>query len=100
MLVFFVLALTLTREVAAYAAGERAVGPTIDSLLTGLGLILLITFVLRALLDAGGLFTSQTAERFLVVPLLTFALTPYLLVVAWYCRREVANIRRQVRLQV
>jgi hypothetical protein len=101
VLVFVVLVLTLTREVAPYTpGGEPVVGRTTDRLLTCLGLILLVTFLLRALLDPGDLFTGTTAERVLVVPVLTLALIPYLLAVAWYCRREVANIRRRVRLQV
>jgi hypothetical protein len=99
VLVFVAVALTLTREVAPYAGGAPAVRP-INGLLTVLGFILLITFVLRASLDPGDLLTRETAERFLVVPVLTLALTSYLLGVAWYCRREVANIRRRVGVQV
>lgn len=98
VLVFVVFVLTLTREVAPYTAEARAVRP-IDGLLIGLGLILLVTFVVRASLDPGDLFTRQTAERFLVVPVLTFALIPYLFAVGWYCRWEVASIRRRIGLQ-
>jgi hypothetical protein len=40
--------------------------------------------------------TSQRPRLsgFVVVPVLTLALTPYLFAVAWYCRREVESVRR------
>jgi hypothetical protein len=94
--VFLVLVLTLGRAAAPYAAGTQPrLGKTIDQALTGIGLLLLAAFALIAIFDPNGLFTRDTAERFLVVPILTVALIPYLLAVAWYCRREVASLRRQ-----
>jgi hypothetical protein len=101
VLVFLVLVLTLTREVVPYTAGAQpAMGTAIDGLLTWLGLVLLVAFIVRAMLNPGDLFARATVERFLVVPVLTLALIPYLLAVAWYSRREVANIRSRFRLQV
>jgi hypothetical protein len=64
--------------------------------LFGLGLVLLGAFVVRAILDPGGLFTEDTAERLLIVPILTLVLTPYLFAVAWYSRREMARLREQL----
>ena len=101
MLVFLVLVLTLGR---AFASGS-SIAPstssrTMNRALTGIGVLLLTTFVLRAIFEPGELFTRDTVERFLVVPVLTVGLIPYLLGVAWYCRREVANIRRSLGLSL
>jgi hypothetical protein len=101
VLVFLVLVLTLGR---AFASGS-SIAPstsskTIDRALTGIGVLLLTTFVLRAIFEPGELVTRDTVERFLVVPVLTVGLIPYLLAVAWYCRREVANLRRRLGLSL
>ena len=48
-----------------------------------IGLFLLVTFAVRGIFNPGDLFTRETGERFLIVPVLTIALTPYLLAVAW-----------------
>jgi hypothetical protein len=100
-LVFFVLVLTLGR---AFASDTTVAPPTssrtLDRALTGIGLLLLTTFVLRAIFEPGELLTRDTVERFLVVPVFTVALIPYLLGVAWYCRREVANVRRRLGLSL
>lgn len=97
VLVFLVLAFTVGRAAATYTAGTQpTVSKTSDGALTGIGLFLLVTFALRVIFDPGGLVTRETAERFFVVPVLTIAVAPYLVAVAWYCRREVATVRRRL----
>jgi hypothetical protein len=95
VLVFVVTVLTLGREVApAVPNGDQSLR-LMDRGLTVIGLYLLVAFGVRATLAPGALFTQETAERFLVAPVLTVALLPYLLGVAWYCRREVERVRRR-----
>jgi hypothetical protein len=101
VLVLFVLVFTVGRAAAPFVSGAQpSVSKTIDGALTGIGLLLLAMFAFRAIFDPGGLFTRETAERFFVVPILTIALVPYLLALAWYCRREVAHLRRRQFVQV
>jgi hypothetical protein len=101
VLVFLLLVLTLWQAMVASTASARLTASrTVDRALTGIGLLLLTTFALRAIFDPGGLFTRETGERFLIVPILTVALIPYLLAVAWYSRREVAKVRRRLGVQV
>jgi hypothetical protein len=98
--VFVVLVLTLGAAVSEAAGEDPTAGRVMNRGLIGLGLFVLLTFAARAALDSGELFTRETGEHFLVVPVLTLALTPYLFGVAWYCRREVANVRRRLGLQL
>ena len=51
--------------------------------------------LVRVSTDLGGFLTRENAEDFLVGPALTLALVPLLYAVAWYSRRELANLRRQ-----
>lgn len=86
----------------------RAIGPTrgvdaqtlrfIDGLLVSVGLVYLVYFAVRALGDLGALFTRDNAEGFLVGPVLTIALLPFLYGVAWLSRREQAGSRRSMRV--
>jgi len=64
--------------------------------LVALGMFLLATFLVRALSDIDGFLSRETAERFLVVPVLTLTFIPFLYAVAWYCQRELANLRREL----
>jgi hypothetical protein len=93
--VFLVGSLTLGAALSVTADMDPAAGRVMNRGLIAIGVFLLVAFALRALFDPGDLFTRETTERFLIVPVLTLALAPYLLVVAWYCRREMAVLRRQ-----
>jgi len=93
-------ALTLGAAVSDTAHVDPATGRFMNRALILIGLFLLVTFAVRAMFSPGDLFTRETAVRFLVVPVLTMALIPYLLAVVWYSRREMANMRRRIGLQV
>jgi hypothetical protein len=69
----------------------------IDGVLVALGLFLLGSFVISALFDLDRLLTREMAERFFMVPALTLTFIPFLYAVAWYCRRELENLRRHFR---
>jgi hypothetical protein len=96
VLLFLIAVFTMGRAAAPLVPNSNQTVRIMDRALGVIGLYLLVTFAVRAAFDPGGLFTQQTAERFFVVPILTLALVPYLLAVAWYCRREVESVRRQV----
>lgn len=87
----------------------RAIGPAIrgvdertlrfvDAVLVSIGLVYLVYFVVRALGDLGALFTRDNAEEFLVGPVLTIALLPFLYGVAWLSRREQVGPRKSMRV--
>ena len=58
----------------------------------------LLYFVVQALGDLGTFFTRDNAEDFLVGPVLTITLLPFLYGVAWLSRREQVGPRRSVRV--
>jgi hypothetical protein len=62
------------------------------------GTFYFVYFLVRVFADLGGFSTRENAEDFLVGPLLTVALIPFLYAVAWYSRRELANLRKQFSL--
>ena len=74
---------------------EPIVRKVIDGVLIAIGLFFLGYFAVRAISDLDGFLTRENAERFLVVPALTVAFTPFLYLVAWYSQRELANIRKR-----
>lgn len=96
VLVFLVLAFTGMQVVVQHdpkiAAPTRSV---IDRALLGIGVFLLLSSVVGASSDLDGFFSRETAEDFLVVPVLTVALIPFLYAVAWYPRRELEAIRKR-----
>jgi hypothetical protein len=95
-LVFVALVLTMWSEVpAGFQGTDPRISIVVGRALVVLGLLALATFGLRAILDPGHLFTVDTAERFLIVPVFTLALTPYLFAVAWYFRREESRLRQR-----
>lgn len=95
-LVFVALVLTVLSAVPPGSLNaDPSVSVAVDRALVGLGLLVFTMFVLRAILDPGTFFKEDTAERLLIVPILTLALTPYLFAVAWYCRREMARLRQR-----
>lgn len=98
VLVFLVIAFTGMQVVAQYDSKIDALTrKVIDRVLIGIGVFLLLSFVVGALSDHDDFFSRETAEDFLVVPVLTVALIPFLYLVAWYSRRELAAIREKLR---
>jgi uncharacterized membrane protein len=87
----------------------RAIGPTmrgvdertlrfIDGVLASIGVVYLVYFVVRALGDLEALLTRDNAEEFLVGPVLTITLLPFLYGVAWLSRRERVGARKSIRV--
>ncbi len=66
----------------------------VDRVLTIVGLVYLAHVVVRLATD-DSLFTRVRAEEFLVGPVLTIALIPFLYAVAWRSRRELEQLRAQ-----
>ena len=69
----------------------------INGMLMLVGLIYLAYFLVRSLGDLNGLVTREHAEEFLVGPVLTLALIPFLCGVAWVSMREQENLRSRFR---
>ncbi len=69
-----------------------------DEVVVAIGWLVLLSVLLRIGLGPGGLITRDALERLLVVPALTIAFIPFLLLNAWYSRREVENVRRRFAL--
>jgi len=67
----------------------------IDFVLMAIGAGLIIYAVESAATDPDGLFSRDHAERFLVGPVMTIALMPLLIAIAWWCRREQQNLCRR-----
>jgi hypothetical protein len=98
VVVCVVLAFVGMQVVAAHDPKiEPIVRKVIDGVLIAIGLFFLGYFAVRAISDLDGFLTRENAERFLVVPALTVAFTPFLYLVAWYSQRELANIRKRFR---
>jgi hypothetical protein len=77
---------------------EPAVRKFIEIVIGAVGTFYFLYFLVRVFTDLGGFWTRENAEDFLVGPVLTFALIPFLYAVAWYSRRELASLRKQFSL--
>jgi hypothetical protein len=69
----------------------------IEGLLVAVGLFYLAYFFIRVFTDLDEFLTRKNAENFLVAPVLTVALIPFLYLVAWLSRREQENLRKRWR---
>jgi hypothetical protein len=87
----------MLQVVATSDPKTQSIVPFINGVLVALGLFLFVSFTVKALTDIDGFLTRDTAERFLVVPAMTFASIPLLYLVALYSRREQERIRRRLR---
>jgi hypothetical protein len=65
----------------------------IDRVLIAVGLLYLSYFAIRLVTDVDGFLTRKNLEDFLVPPLLTVTLVPFLLGAAWISRREQESLR-------
>ncbi len=74
-----------------------AVRKVIDGVLVAVGVVYLGYFVISVLGDLDGFLTRQNAEDFLVGPVLTLALIPFLYSAAWWSRREHKNLHKRFR---
>jgi len=77
-------------------SADRRVQKVIERGLVAVGLLYLGYFAVRGLGDLmdGGV-SRERVEEFLVGPALTTALIPFLYAIAWWSRRERANLRRR-----
>jgi hypothetical protein len=87
----------------AVLAGDPSVGDAltrkfVENVLVVIGLFYFGYFLIRVFSDFGGFLTRDHAEEFLVGPVLTIALIPFLYAVAWCSQRELANLRKQFSL--
>lgn len=80
------------------APAEPAARKLIEVVIGAVGTFYFLYFLVRVFTDLGGFWTRENAEDFLVGPVLTLALIPFLYAVAWYSRRELANLRKQFSL--
>ena len=95
-LVGIAILFTGVQVVAEHDPKTPAIARTfINGVLVAVGLIWFGYFALRLATDVSGFFTREHAEDFLVPPLLTLALVPFLLGAAWLSRREQENLRRR-----
>jgi Protein of unknown function (DUF2511) len=87
----------------------RAIAPTtrgidkrtlnvIDAGLAIIGLVYILYFVVRVLGDLDAFLTRENAEGFLVGPVLTIALVPFLYGAAWLSRREQVGPTKSMRV--
>jgi hypothetical protein len=67
----------------------------IDGVLIAIGGVYLGYFAMSVAADLGGFLTRENVEDFVVPPLLTVALVPFLLGAAWLSRREQENLRKR-----
>lgn len=64
----------------------------VNVVLGAIGAGLMLYVAARALGDWRGFWTRENAEDFLVAPVLTLALVPFLCLVAWESKRELQNL--------
>ncbi len=95
LLVPLILLFIGMQVVAEYEADKAPVRKVINGLLGTIGVGLMLYVVVRALGDLGGFWTRENAEDFLVAPVLTLALVPFLCLVAWVSKRELDNLRKR-----
>jgi len=81
--------LVATRSIGSTArGGDERIRHLFDVLLTIIGSVYLVYFIVRAVGDLDAFLTRDNAEEFLVGPVLTITLLPFLYCVAWLSRRE------------
>jgi hypothetical protein len=68
----------------------------IDGVLIAVGVLYLGYFAIRVATDLDGFLTRKNLEDFLVPPLLTVTLVPFLLGVAWLSRWEQEHLRKRL----
>jgi hypothetical protein len=95
----FVPVVSLFIIVDAWNQGQSQADPRLvrfaDRGLVTFGWLVLLSAALQIGLHSGDVFTRETFERLLVVPALTIAFTPFLLLIAWWSRRQIENLRRR-----
>jgi hypothetical protein len=84
-----------TQVVAEHEPNMAQVRKIINGVLATIGVGLMLYVAGRALGDWGGFWTRENAEDFVVAPVLTLALVPFLCLVAWESRRELDNLRKR-----
>ena len=98
VLVLVALAFTGMQVVARHDPSTPAPARQfIDAVLVAIAVAYLVYFLVRALGDLDGLLTRETAAEFLVGPVLTVAVTPFIYGLAWLSRREQDNLRKRFR---
>lgn len=79
------------------ASADPRTRALIDGVILAIGTLYLVHFLVRAVGDLDGFLTRERAEDFLVGPVLTLALIPFLYALAWVSRREQDNLRKRFR---
>jgi hypothetical protein len=77
------------------AGTDPSVRKLVDWVVIALGLIYLAQFLGAALRDEEGFLTRGHAEDFLVGPVMTLALIPFLYGAAWVSHREMENLHKR-----
>lgn len=95
IIVPLILLFTVAQAYAEDGLDDARLRRLIDSALLAIGVALLLYFAARALTDLDGLLTRENAEELLIVPAMTLAFIPLLVVVAWVSRREQENLRKK-----
>jgi hypothetical protein len=67
----------------------------INGVLGAIGVAVTLYLGVRVLGDWSGFWTRKNAEGFLVAPVFTLGLVPFLCLVAWESRRELDNLRKR-----
>jgi hypothetical protein len=95
LLVPLILLLIGMQVVAEYEADVAPIRKVINGMLGTIGVGLMLYVAVRALGDLGVFWTRENAEDFLVAPVLTLALVPFLCLVAWVSKRDLDDLRKR-----
>jgi hypothetical protein len=95
LLVPLILLFIGMQVLAEYEPTTAPVRKLINGVLGMIGVGLMLYVAVRALGDLGGFLTRENAEDFLVAPVLTLALIPFLCLVAWVSKRELDTLRKR-----
>jgi hypothetical protein len=98
VLVFVVLLFTMMEVVVRRdPSTDPRLRRFVDRVLISIGVFYFAYFVISALRDLDGFLTRDNAEAFLIGPVLTIALIPFMYVMAWISHWEQRRTRERLR---